>query len=35
MSRVGFEKDGRMTNFVVMDAGGKSSVQIVTMKKPG
>lgn len=35
MSRLGFEKDERMTNFILMDAGGKTSVQVVTMKKPG
>lgn len=35
MSRLGFEKDGRMTNYILMDAGEKTSVQVVTMKKPG
>lgn len=35
MSRLGFEKDGRMTNYVLMDAGEKTSIQVVTMKKPG
>ncbi len=35
MSRLGFEKDGRLTNYILMDAGGKTSVQVVTMKKPG
>ncbi|WP_375203603.1 hypothetical protein [Hyphococcus sp.] len=35
MSRLGFEKDGRLTNYILMDGGEKTSVQIVTMKKPG
>lgn len=35
MTRIGFEKDGRMTNYVIMAAGPRPTVQIITMKKPG
>ncbi len=36
MSRIGFEKDDRMTNANIINSGGPQlAVQILTMKKPG
>lgn len=35
MPCIGFEKDGRMANYVIVAAGSQRTVQIVTMKNPG
>ena len=33
-SQIGFEKDGRMTNFTIIDNAGKATVQLITMTRP-